>query len=114
MTTICAGPERVFFGVGPPAVPSRINREEIERGNPDVPASGAAPRSARKSRRFTPALYLVACFSEDEGLARFFRATSFAFGSSGRGLGFGGWRPGLTMEEFAGWIGARRRADHVS
>src|SRR6478672_1724251 len=61
MTMIWAGPERVFLGVGPPAVPSRISRE-VSRGDMAelawVSATKAADRD-RKSRRVTPDIVLA-------------------------------------------------------
>src|SRR5688572_17169596 len=61
---ICDGPDRVFLGVGPPAVPNRMRRDLADAGacRAEAPPSTAARRRVvarreRKSRRFTPKLY---------------------------------------------------------
>src|SRR5580765_8253744 len=105
MTTIWAGPDRVFFGVGPPAVPSRIRRD-AEGAKGAKGAKGASPSSVRKCRRFTPGIV-------SGRLARLFGAPP-AFWETARPIigslaarrrlgrrGLGRQGPGLAMEERA-------------
>src|SRR5262249_14805367 len=93
MTMICAGPERVACGDGPPAVPSRMSREAGGAARTSG-ASAAELRVVRNARRSTQPI--LRCSTS----AAFAAGLSGGVGRDGRLVAqLPGDRPGLAVQE---------------